>query len=105
MGKINPVVPDALPIGEALALNQGLNSLTARLRASEQRLQVVRSKLATPWARQLRAGTLDENGWTLLAPNAAIASKLRHCLPDLCLALRQQGLDVSSIRVKLQGLG
>jgi hypothetical protein len=103
MGKITPAVPDALPIREALAQHQGLASLTARLRASEQRMQVVRALLPAPLARQLRAGTLDEAGWTLLAPNAAIASKLRHFLPDLCLALRQQGLDVSAIRVKLQG--
>ena len=54
-------------------------------------------------ARQhLRAGPLDDDGWTILAANSAVASKLRHLLPTLAETLVAKGWQATSIRVKVQ---
>lgn len=43
---------------------------------------------------------IDEDGWSLLAANAAVAAKLRHLLPRLEGLLAQAGLP-GRIRLKL----
>ena len=48
------------------------------------------------------AGPVDENGWSLLAANAAVAAKLRQLQPRLEDLLRERGWAVSAIRVKVQ---
>jgi hypothetical protein len=48
---------------------------------------------------------VDDEGWSLLAPNAASAAKLRHLLPLLQQALAQGGWPAVAIRVKVRGSG
>jgi len=48
----------------------------------------------------LQPGPIDEDGWSLLAANAAVAAKLRHLLPRLEGLLAQAGLP-GRIRLKL----
>jgi hypothetical protein len=50
----------------------------------------------------VRAGPLDEEGWTILAANSAVAAKLRHLLPTLAEALLAKGWQATSIRIKVQ---
>jgi hypothetical protein len=47
-------------------------------------------------------GPVDEEGWSLLAANAAVAAKLRQIKPRLETILQERGWQVSSIRIKVQ---
>ena len=96
------VVPLARPLGESLAGDDGLAGLLARVRASQARLDALADVLPGLLHQHLRAGPLDDDGWTLLAANSAVASKLRHLLPTLAETLVAKGWQATSIRVKVQ---
>ena len=96
------VVPLARPLGESLARDDGLSSLLARVRASQARLDALADVLPGLLRQHLRAGPLDDDGWTILAANSAVASKLRHLLPTLEETLVAKGWQATSIRVKVQ---
>jgi hypothetical protein len=96
------VVPLARPLGESLAGDDSLASLMARVRASQARLDALADVLPGLLRQHLRAGPLDDDGWTILAANAAVASKLRHLLPTLAETLVAKGWQATSIRVKVQ---
>ena len=96
------VVPRARALGDSLAGNDTLASLLARVRASQQRLDALADVLPGPLRAQLRAGPLDDDGWTVLATNAAVAAKLRHLLPTLAETLVAKGWQATAIRVKVQ---
>jgi hypothetical protein len=96
------VVPRARPIGESLAGDDSLARLMARVRASQARLDALEDVLPDLLRQHLRAGPLDDDGWTLLAANSAVASKLRHLLPTLAEILVAKGWQATPIRVKVQ---
>jgi hypothetical protein len=96
------VVPLARPLGESLARDDSLASLLARVRGSQARLDALADVLPGLLRQHLRAGPLDDDGWTILAANAAVASKLRHLLPTLAETLVAKGWQATSIRVKVQ---
>ena len=96
------VVPLARPLGESLAGDGSLASLLARVRASQARLDALAGVLPGLLRQHLRAGPLDDDGWTILAANSAVASKLRHLLPTLEETLVAKGWQATSIRVKVQ---
>ncbi|MCK9684862.1 DciA family protein [Scleromatobacter humisilvae] len=96
------LVPLARPLGESLAGDGGLSSLLARVRASQARLDALADVLPGLLRQHLRAGPLDDDGWTILAANSAVASKLRHLLPTLAETLVAKGWQATSIRVKVQ---
>ncbi len=95
------LVPQALPLVGVLAGSAPLQSLGARLRASEARLAAVRPRLPPALAPHVRAGPFDDAGWSILARNAGVAAKLRHLLPDLEQALVDAGLSVPAIRIRV----
>ena len=90
------------PLGESLAGDDSLASLLARVRASQARLDALADVLPGLLRQHLRAGPLDDDGWTILAANSAVASKLRHLLPTLAETLVAKGWQATSIRVKVQ---
>jgi hypothetical protein len=96
------VVPLARPLGESLAGDDSLASLLARVRASQSRLDALADVLPGLLRQHLRAGPLDDDGWTILAANSAVASKLRHLLPTLGETLVAKGWQATPIRVKVQ---
>ena len=100
--KRQTAVPLARPLGESLSGNDGLSSLLARVRASQARLDALADVLPGLLRQHLRAGPLDDDGWTILAANSAVASKLRHLLPTLEETLVAKGWQATSIRVKVQ---
>ena len=102
MTYLRPQVPDAMRLQEALASCGPLQSLTARLEDSRRRLETIRPLLPGLLARHVKAGPVDDKGWTLLVANAAVGAKLRQLLPRLESALRQQGWQVSAIRIHVQ---
>jgi hypothetical protein len=99
---VTSVTPLSRPIAESLAGADGLANLLARVRASQARLEALAGLLPGPLRAHVRAGPLDDEGWTILAANAAVAAKLRHLLPMIADALLAKGWQATSIRVKVQ---
>jgi hypothetical protein len=97
-----PTNPGTLHLGTALDQNQTLAKLLQRLQQSRERFEAVRGQLPEALRDQVRPGPLDDAGWSLLVPNGAAASKLRQLLPALEAALRAQGVQGTSIRIKVQ---
>ena len=98
--RVRASIPSPTPVAEALRAHEGLSQLSARLEASRCRLRVISPALPGTLLASLQPGPLDEEGWSLLAANAAVAAKLRHLLPRLEALLAQAGLP-GRIRVKL----
>jgi len=97
-----PLVPDSLALSEALRRSAPLTQLRARLQESADRFEAIRGALPGALARHVRPGPIDEEGWSLLVANAAVAAKLRQIKPHLEGLLREQGWQVSSIRIRVQ---
>jgi hypothetical protein len=93
-------VPDPIPLAQALRAHEGLVRLGERLEASRRRLRVITAALPGNLLDSIQPGPLDEEGWSLLVANAAVAAKLRHLLPRLEALLAQSGLP-GRIRIKL----
>lgn len=95
-------MPEPLPIARALQRHDGLARLGQLMRESNRRMELIKHCLPGALTRFVRAGPVDEEGWTLLAANAAVAAKLRHLQPRLQLLLEEAGLQPSKVRVKVQ---
>jgi Dna[CI] antecedent, DciA len=102
MGQRQPTVPLPRTLAGALAGNPSLAGLAARLRESSERFEAIAPLLPDPLARELRPGPIDDEGWSLLASNAAVAAKLRHLLPRLADELRARSFRDLPIRVRLR---
>ena len=96
------MTPDALRIEEAIQRSVPLVRLQQRILESKLRFDTICACLPATLAIHVRPGPLDETGWSLLAANASVAAKLRQLLPRVETALRESGLEVSAIRVKVQ---
>ena len=99
---MDPKRREALPIHDALQQSEPLAALRLRLAGSQQRFEAILPCLPAALVAHIRPGPLDEQGWSLLAANAAVAAKLRHLQPRLEEALRQRGWQGSVIRIKVQ---
>jgi hypothetical protein len=99
-----PASPAAhhVPLGAALHDNEALGSLLSRVRKSQERYQCIAPLLPPGLQTAVKAGVLDEAGWSLLADNAATAAKVRQLLPALTEALVAQGWPALPIRLRLQ---
>jgi hypothetical protein len=53
-------------------------------------------------ARELRPGSIDDEGWSVLVSNAAVAAKLRQLLPRLSQELKARSFRDLPIRVRLR---
>jgi len=100
--KPSPAVPAPRPLAEAIDRHDGLASLARRLAQSEARWAAVRLQLPEGLREQVRPGPIDDEGWSVLASNAAVAAKLRHLLPRLQSALGEQGWPELAIRVRIR---
>jgi Dna[CI] antecedent, DciA len=89
-------------LATALERSAPLAHLRRLLQESKQRFEVIRPHLPTALAAHVRPGPIDENGWTLLAANPAVAAKLRQLQPRLEQALTAGGWQGNAIRVKVQ---
>ena len=91
-----------MPIAQALRESAPLGRLSERLRRSQELYQAVAAALPVGLAPQVCAGPVDDEGWSLLCSNAAVAAKLRQLVPHLEQRLRDAGRPVAAIRVKVQ---
>ena len=98
----SPAVPLPVSMAGAIANSVSLAGLAMRLRESNERFAAIASQLPGELARELRPGPIDDEGWSLLASNAAVAAKLRHLLPRLAEELRSRGWRDLPIRVRLR---
>ena len=97
-----PVTPSAIRLDQALQCSEPLARLAALMRDSNARFDAIRPDLPALLAPHVRPGPVDEQGWSLLAANAAVAAKLRQLQPRLEDRLRDRGWQVSAIRIKVQ---
>jgi hypothetical protein len=95
-------VPLPVTLHSAIAASASLTSLAARLRESEQRLAAIAQLLPETLARELRPGPIDDEGWSVLVSNAAVAAKLRQLLPRLSEELKARSFSDVPIRVRLR---
>ena len=102
-GGVLPVTPGALPIGDALARSAPLLSLRQRVSDSAARFESLRGVLPATLQAHIQPGPIDEESWSLLAANAAVAAKLRHLQPLIESALQQHGWPPRALRVKVVG--
>ena len=98
---MRPRTDPTLPIAEALNRSTPLARLELLLRESQARYAAVRPLLPPALAAHVKPGPIDDQGWSLLAPNGAAAAKLRMLQPRLEQHLQQQGWKPWSIRVKV----
>ncbi len=97
---IRASVPAPTPVASALRAHESLVRLGERLEASRRCLRVIAPALPASLTPSIQPGPIDEDGWSLLVANAAVAAKLRHLLPRLEALLAQSGLP-GRIRIKL----
>jgi hypothetical protein len=91
----------AVPIARAIGDSAPLTRLVERLRQSDRRFDDLRPALPSALQAQVRPGPVDDQGWTLLVANPAVAAKLRQLLPDLAARLQQAGWPPVEIRVRV----
>jgi hypothetical protein len=91
-----------MPIAQALRESAPLGRLSERMRLSRELYDAVVPELPLGLAAQVSAGPVDDEGWSLLCSNAAVAAKLRQLVPNLQQRLRDSGKPVAAIRVKVQ---
>jgi hypothetical protein len=96
-----PAVPLPGSLAQALDRSDALGALSRRLALSQQRWAVASQALPSALRTQVRAGVLDDESWTLMVSSAAIAAKLRHCLPLIEASLREAGWPVVALRIRL----
>jgi hypothetical protein len=97
-------VPAPLSLTHAIDASERLAGLAARLAESERRLAAVAPLLPEPLRREVRPGPVDDEGWSVLVSNAAVAAKLRHLLPRLTDELRAGGFRDLPIRVRVRSV-
>ncbi len=96
---------DTHAISQAIAQSEPLAALAQRLRASQSRLDALLPLLPVAMRPHVKAGPIDEAGWTLLATNSAVSAKLRQMLPSLEAHLRTRGWAGPPVRVKMLSPG
>lgn len=92
-------------IDQALAASEPLTQLSRRMQASQERLAAVLPLLPPAMRSAVRAGPIDEDGWSLLVASNAVAAKLRQMVPTLEARLRANGFNGPPVRVKLLAAG
>lgn len=97
-------VPAPVSLGRALDDSASLAGLARRLRESQQRFEAIAVLLPEALAREMRPGPIDDEGWSVLVSNAAVAAKLRHLLPRLNEALEARSFRSLPIRVRVRGV-
>ena len=91
-----------MSLDHAISSSDSLTRLAARLRESELRLAAITPLLPDTLAREVRPGPIDDEGWSVLVSNAAVAAKLRQLLPRLAEELRSRSFRDLPIRVRLR---
>ena len=92
---------DGVSLDQALVRSAPLARLSERLRDSAARFAAVRAVLPEGLVSHITPGPVDDQGWSLLVANAAVAAKLRQLKPRIEDRLREGGWSVVEVRVKI----
>jgi len=92
----------AIPLHQAAQESPTLARLSDLVRTSSACLQAIAPLLPAPLRASVQAGPIEDGCWCLLVSSNAVAAKLRQLAPALQTHLSQQGLGVSSVRIKVQ---
>ena len=107
--RLDVELAETLPAGAVVVMiasgGETLVQLARRIRESQMRLAAIGPLLSPAMRLQVKAGPIDEAGWTLLVSNNAVSAKLRQMVPALDAHLRTQGWDGPPVRVKLLNPG
>ena len=79
-----PLVPNSLPIADALQRSAPLTHLRQRLQDSNARFDAVRNQLPATLAPHVQPGPVDDEGWSLLAANASVAASINRLSGRRC---------------------
>ncbi len=91
-----------LTMAEALSGSAALGRLGERLRRSKVLFAAVAPLIPPGLVGHVHPGPADEEGWSLLCANAAVAAKLRQLAPRLQQRLHESGFAVAALRIKVQ---
>ena len=78
-----------------------LAHLSQMAAASAVRLKLIQAVLPKPLQGVVKSGGFEEGCWCLLAPNNAVAAKLRQLSPSLLEVLQARGHAVEKLRIKI----
>jgi len=98
---VTPLTPSPVALRDALQGSSTLARLRAALDDSNARFEVVCTALPTAMLGQVRPGPVDEEGWSLLAANTAVAAKLRQLHPRFERLLQEAGWAPATVRIKV----
>ncbi len=87
---------------QAFQANPELARVSARIRQSQQMLEVIRPLLQPGLRAQVQAGPVAEDNWCLLVGNPAIGVKIRQLTPALLTALHNAGYPIARLRIKVR---
>ncbi len=91
-----------VPLDAALRNSEPLAGLLQRVRQSQALLDHIAPLLPAALRPLVKAGPLDDAGWSLLVANSAAAAKLRQMLPQLLAELQKRGASVPEIRLRVR---
>lgn len=92
----------AIPLLQAAQEAPSLGRLLQLARESRDRLDAVEFLIPGPLRASVKPGPIEGEGWCLLVSGNAAAAKLRQLLPAMQAHLRSKGMQVASIRLKVQ---
>lgn len=87
---------------QAVTASPVLAQMAQRVQRSQAMLKAIRPHVPAGLMAGLQAGPVDDDSWCLLVRNPAAANKLKLLTPTLMAALRQAGLGVARLRIKVQ---
>ena len=79
-----------------------LARLSQLARESGERLKAVELLIPAPLRSAIKPGPIDGPAWCLLVDSNAAAAKLRQVVPALVSHLCDRGVQITSIRLKVQ---
>jgi hypothetical protein len=91
----------AIPIAQAVENSTTLGKLAEQVKESSDRLKTIQSLIPEALRAAVKAGPIEGDAWCLLVTSNAAAAKLRQLSPLLLSKLKNKGLEVNSIRLKI----
>jgi hypothetical protein len=93
----------AVPIVTAAQNQPTLARLIDQQRQSEALWKSVRAALPEPLRLTITPSSIENGAWCLLAPNNALAAKLKQLQPVLLAHAQAKGFALDRIRIKVSG--
>jgi hypothetical protein len=91
----------AIPIAQAVETSAALGHLVGQVQESSRRMNNIEDLIPQALRSAIQAGPIDGDNWCLLVTSNAAAAKLRQLAPLLLTSLRNRGVKINSIRLKI----